>query len=149
MDRKDLAHHWAEFIRRYMWAWWVTLTFRYPVHPERASKAFNKFIYLLNQNIYGKYYQKRPQDGIAWVRCIEYQKRSVIHYHCLFSRIPGDIIRKVWKDKWNEMEGFANIKIYNILKNCEDYISKNSYMFKDGQIDIGGVIKPKLARIVL
>jgi len=79
----DLHQAWINFIRTYEpFQWYVTLTFKEPRHPEACNKAFYRWIRHINQCLYGRRYREK-QKGVTWIKAIEYQKREVIHFHCL------------------------------------------------------------------
>src|SRR5688572_27180330 len=40
---RELVEAWVEFLSRWEWDWFLTLTFRSNVHPEAAEKAFRLF----------------------------------------------------------------------------------------------------------
>lgn len=72
---------WTTFLDRWEWDWFVTLTFREHVHPERADKLFRVWISKINRELYGHRWYKRG-DGVYWARALEYQKRKVLHLPC-------------------------------------------------------------------
>ncbi len=75
----ELKEAWAEFIKRFEpYEWYVTLTFKEPKHPEAADKAFIRWIRYINECLYGRRYRERKK-GVTYVKCMEYQKRDVIH----------------------------------------------------------------------
>jgi len=79
----DLKDAWINFIKRYEpFTWYVTLTFKEPKHPESADKAFFRWIRYINKSLYGRRYREKKK-GVTWIKCMEYQKRDVIHFHCL------------------------------------------------------------------
>ena len=79
----DLKDAWINFIKRYEpYTWYVTLTFKEPKHPESADKAFFRWIRYINECIYGRRYREKKK-GVTYIKCMEYQKRDVIHFHCL------------------------------------------------------------------
>jgi len=83
----DLKEAWINFIKGYEpFNWYVTLTFREPKHPESADKAFFRWIRHINECLYGRRYREKKK-GVTWIKCMEYQKRDVIHFHCLIGEI--------------------------------------------------------------
>jgi len=79
----DLKDAWINFIKRYEpFTWYVTLTFKEPKHPESADKAFFRWIRHINECLYGRRYREKKK-GVTYIKCMEYQKRDVIHFHCL------------------------------------------------------------------
>ena len=79
----ELQDAWVEFIKRFEpFYLYVTLTFKDPKHPEAADKAFFRQIRHINESLYGRRYREKKK-GVTWIKCMEYQKRDVIHFHCL------------------------------------------------------------------
>jgi len=81
--RSDLQQAWINTIRKYGdYHWFVTLTFRSDIHPDQADKRFHIWIRHINTLLYGGNYRTKKK-GVTWVRAMEYQKRGVLHFHCL------------------------------------------------------------------
>ncbi len=119
------------------WDWFGHLTFREAIHPEAADKVFNKWVHEINRRVFGvRYWNRKETDGVLWARGLEMQKREVIHYHFLMSRVPGDLKRLEMMDAWDKIAGYARIKPYEPSKGAEQYISK--YVAKGGEVDFGG-----------
>jgi len=53
---------------------------------------------------------------VLWARGLETQKRGVIHYHYLMSRVPGEVMRLVMMDAWDNMAGFAKIYPFRLTR---------------------------------
>lgn len=141
--RGCLKRAYGEFLKelgeRINFCWYATLTFREPVHPESAHKRFMRWIHKLNRKIYGVRYTKRKQ-GVRWVRALEWQKRDVIHFHCLIADIPEewnpefkDLRRLHWMDEWYKVNGIARIYPYDKNLGACFYLGK--YISKGGEID--------------
>jgi hypothetical protein len=111
------------------------------VHPEAADKRFRVLISQANRVLFGTMWYKR-QQGLRWVRALEYQKRDVIHYHALMAGVQ-DLRRLMWMDRWNELAGFARIEPIESAAAVSRYVSK--YVVKGGEIDMGGpLVSPDL-----
>jgi len=117
----ELQEAWAEFIKRFEpYQWYVTLTFKEPKHPEAADKAFFRWIRHINECIYGRRYRERKK-GVTYFKCMEYQKRDVIHFHCLIGdphlyKLKRWDFMKAWefdcyrsKELVKVMQGYLNI----------------------------------------
>ena len=79
----DLHQAWVNFIKTFEpFQWYVTLTFKEPKHPESADKAFFRWIRHINECLYGRRYREKKK-GVTYIKCMEYQKRDVVHFHCL------------------------------------------------------------------
>lgn len=142
--KDELSQAYGKFIQelgeRLDFSWFATLTFRYPIHPESADKTFRLWVHKINRKIYGVRYYKRKGQGIRWIRALERQKRSVIHFHCLIADIPEtwdkttkDFRRLHWLDEWFKIGGIARIVAYDKRLGACFYLGK--YVSKDGEID--------------
>jgi len=139
----DLKDAWVEFIKRYEpFTWYVTLTFKEPKHPESADKAFFRWIRHINESLYGRRYREKKK-GVTWIKCMEYQKRDVIHFHCLIGdphlyKLKRLDYMKAWEYDCHHskemVNGFARIVQYNAARGAVNYCSK--YVLKGGEIDI-------------
>lgn len=128
------------------WDWYGHLTFKDEIHPEAADKIFMKWVHNINRHIFGsRYWNRLDRDGVLWARGLETQKRGVIHYHFLMSRVPGEVKRLVMMDAWNSMAGFARIYPFEAGKGAEYYICK--YAAKGGEIDFGGPLSLVVDRL--
>ena len=110
----DLKFAWTRWLAKYNWQWFVTLTFRYEVHPEAARKLFGVFVHGINQQLFGRHYYRRSRTGIYWVVALEYQKRGVIHFHALLGAdrdLNHTLLRYLPPfhpiDVYNRLEGVA------------------------------------------
>jgi len=149
----DLKEAWINFIKRYEpFNWYVTLTFKEPKHPESADKAFFRWIRHINECIYGRRYREKKK-GVTWIKCMEYQKRDVIHFHCLIGdphlyKLKRFNFMNAWKtDCYRSKElvnGFATIFKYDATRGAVNYCSK--YVLKGGEIDL--YISPEKWRLL-
>jgi hypothetical protein len=123
--------------REWGWNWYGHLTFRDEKHPEAADKVFMKWVHNINRKVFGvRYWNRKETDGVLWARGLETQKRGVLHYHFLMSRIPSDLNRLQMMDAWDDLAGYARIHAYELGRGAEYYICK--YAAKGGEIDFGG-----------
>jgi len=135
-DRELRYTKWVSFIKdldqRVGFDWWVTLTFRGPVHPESALKCLGRWEHKINRKVYGVRYGRRG-EGISSIVAIEYQKRGVLHFHALTAgtKLPArrgivsapptapwihlrkdgvrEFRRMTAMDSWNDLAGIARI----------------------------------------
>jgi len=142
---REIRDAWCEFLGRWDWQWFCTLTFRDVVHPESADKSFLYFTSRLNRQLYGPRWYKKAHGGIPWVRALEYQRRGVIHFHALFANVEG-VRRLSWMDEWFEIAGIARIEPINDKWAVRRYVTK--YCLKEGEIELGGALS-KSARALL
>ena len=151
--KDKLSQAYGDFINslgeRIGFSWFCTFTFKEPVHPESATKRFNRFIHKLNRKIYGCRYYKRKGQGVQWVKALEYQKRGVLHFHCLIASIPDtwnkslkDLRRLAWMDIWFKSNGIARIVQYDKTKGASYYLGK--YIYKGGELDYSSNIADAL-----
>jgi hypothetical protein len=66
-DAQRLVDAWVEYLSRWTWDWFVTLTFREAKHPEAAEKVFRVWISKMNRDMYGPRWSKHRR-GVRWVR---------------------------------------------------------------------------------
>ena len=126
---------WGEFVARYPWQWFVTLTFAEDVHPERANKLTRVWLSKLNKFLFGHRWHKRPPYGVYWVMAQERTKADRIHIHGLISGV-NDTRRLEWMDNWfglDEISGYSRIWPVNSQIAVSMYVTK--YVTKDGEID--------------
>lgn len=171
-DATERSRRWVEFIKgiheRVNFQWFSTLTFQYPVHPESAVKAYEKWQHLLNRKIYGVRYYRRG-EGLSSLVAVEYQKRGVLHFHALnagvnvpgrrqagaildenaFTINPGvsvEMRRFYAMDLWATMAGYARIYPFREAGGAESYVSK--YVVKGGDIFPMGHFTPTARQLV-
>lgn len=149
---------WASFLDKpeWHWEWYGHYTFRdvlnqytglkHHVHPETAIKTWDKFIHILNRDIYGVKYWKRENKGVVWARGTELQIRGAVHFHALIGLIPDHIRRLKYLDEWFIMAGIARIYPYIRGNGAEFYMSKSAYAWKRGEIDLGGPLADRLKK---
>jgi hypothetical protein len=149
--KNQVVDAFAEFIREVSGIdqmMYATLTFKPAntktgsVHPERADKAFRYFLFNANREIYGyKNWYKNKRNGLLVARATEIGKiGSHLHYHCLISRVPENIKPEFFKERWEE-NGFSKIGICKNEKDASEYVAKDVYMAKGGEIDFYGAWK--------
>lgn len=128
---------WERFIDRYVWDWFATFTFRESKHPEAADKVFRAWIHELQSAVAGKTYRNRGRDQVRWVRGLEWQKRGVIHFHCLmYQRMNLNLCqtRKAWEREWLRLtDSYASIYPCDSSGAVRAYIAK--YCGKGGEVD--------------
>jgi len=139
----DLHQAWINFIKSFEpFQWYATLTFKEPRHPEACNKAFYRWIRNINQCLYGRRYRENKK-GVTWIKAIEYQRREVIHFHCLVGspelyKLKRLEFMKVWETdciNTNEIiNGFARIYRYDHSRGAINYCSK--YVLKGGEVDL-------------
>lgn len=130
-----LKASWAEFLGRWSWEWFCTLTFaEVRVHPERADKCFRVWLAKVNAARFGRRW-RRQGKGVLWARGIEFQRRGSVHFHALLARV-GAVRRLSMMDEWSNLAGWARIRPVERQDLVRKYVSK--YVAKGGEIDLGG-----------
>jgi len=93
---------WLSLIKKYEpYDWFVTLTFRDPVHKDLADRRFKRWIIHINRALYGGNFVKKKK-GVTWFKAMERQKRGVLHFHCLIGspdmyRLKRKNFNKAWE----------------------------------------------------
>lgn len=141
---------WAGFLDNpaWEWCWYGHFTFRdvdgpfctnkHQISQESACKVWDKWIHNLNRESYGVKYWKHPDKSVVWARGSELQHRGSLHFHALIGKVPDRVRRMDYLDRWFDLAGIARIYSYEKGKGAESYMSKSSYAWKRGEIDLGG-----------
>ena len=136
-----LKKSWGEFIARWPWEWFVTLTFTDDTHEERAIKLFRVWKNRLNKQLFGPRWHKRLPFGVCWVLAVEYQKSGRVHLHILIAGV-GQTRRLDWMDNWwvlDHLAGYARIYPVKNQHAVSNYVTK--YVTKDGNIHLSDNLK--------
>jgi hypothetical protein len=124
---KDLKQVFAEWIDKYEWNWWATLTFRFEVQDTiKAKSYFKKWVY---EDI-----QPYIPEKIGYFMAVErFRHGFYTHIHSVirvgketqYNMFFGEniYIYPFWK-KWFERYGRARIEIYDEKKGGNYYLSK-------------------------
>ncbi len=149
----ELQSAWIELLSQYRWDLYGTLTFPESKHPEAAYKLFRLFISQLNRKIWGPRWYKHGK-GIAWCVALEYQRRGVVHFHCLLAEPALLELHKAswyqaqngrWQNElnemWLELAGFARVHRIANVEAVQQYVSK--YVVKGGEIELGGPLSQR------
>lgn len=155
---------WSEWLGRYSWDWWTTLTFRNTITTRTANHKWCKWIRAIENEL---------KDEVGYFRVSEVQRgREMLHFHALMLNLngletytntnwlrakavlekkmssPGDpsleeirqlAVRFYWMDRWNKISGFARIFKYNPTLGAKFYLTK--YIAKElSDYKVGGKI---------
>lgn len=126
---------WGEFVARWPWEWFVTLTFTDDTHPERALKLFRRWRSQINQEIYGRYWYRKEPFGVTWIVAVERQKSRRVHLHALMAGV-GDTRRLTWMDNWSDLDNLAGFPRIEPVANkgaVSRYVTK--YVTKSGELE--------------
>jgi len=111
---------WHDFLYRYAWTWFVTLTFGSAIHPEQASKRWVRWVDALQRHP-----SRRPKlTPVIWARGDELQARGVLHFHSLVGNVLG-VPEFAGLRLWERLGGgFARIALYDRSRLGSLYIAK-------------------------
>ena len=142
----EISQEWAEYLSNpaFDWSLYGHFSFRGYPHIESACKAWDTFIHELNRKIFGWYYWKDKSKGVPWARGTEYQKRGAVHFHAIIGGVPDCVGRFDLMERWHDMAGISRIFAYERERGAEFYMSKSSYAWKKGEIDLGGPLRDRL-----
>jgi len=99
--KPGMQEAWLSMIKKYEpYDWFVTLTFKDPVHIDVADRRFKRWVIDINKALYGGNYVKKKK-GVTWFKAMERQERGVLHFHCLMGspdmyRLRRDQYMKTW-----------------------------------------------------
>lgn len=125
---------WGEFVARWPWEWFVTLTFTDDTHPERALKLFFVWCSKMSRDIYGRRWNEKEPFGVTWIVAVEHQRSGRVHLHALLMGV-GDTRRLTWMDHWkslDELAGFSRIEPVANQNAVSRYLTK--YVAKEGEV---------------
>lgn len=137
---------WVELASRYEpYDLFVGLSFKESIHPEEATKRYNRFIRKVNERLFGRNYRKRG-EGVVWVRALEWQRRGVLHFHSLIGNGAWKLLRIGVTDLWendtkykrsrNGENGKAWTVKYDPELGAKGYLAKYITKARQGEIDI-------------
>lgn len=106
LPRLPLA--WREFLSRWRWDWFVTVSYRGCPHPDLARRRLQKWLNQINRAIYGRRWYKRTR-GVGFVLFPEQQYRGVVHHHVLLLGVEG-LDRRFWQDRLWQLAGFSRVE---------------------------------------
>jgi hypothetical protein len=134
-----LPQAWATFLSQplleSLWGWYGHFTHKDYPHPESFHKLFLRWLYPINVEAYGRRYWK-DNSGVIWARSSEFQSRGSLHYHSLIGDLPSWIDKAYHYRRWERMSGFCRIEKYESNRGAEYYLSKSSYAWKNGEVDL-------------
>jgi hypothetical protein len=119
--RRSLAEGWGQFLSRFSWDWFLSLTFRDEVKSFRAHRLFGYFVRDL---------ERAAGIPIFWFRADEIGSHGGrFHIHALIGNV-GHLRRLSWMDRWNCLAGYARILPFEARKGaayyCAKYVTKQS-----------------------
>lgn len=132
-----LPQVWAGFLEQFPWDWFITIVPNDIIHPESLEKLWGVTIHRLNRYIYGQTYWKDKRKGVLWAAGYERQKRGAPHIHALIGGVP-DYVNRYQFYQWLKDRScdFSKIEVYKPAHGAEYYLSKSTYAWKQGEIDV-------------
>ena len=110
-----LSDAWGEFLGRYPWDWFVTLTFAGDVKTFTAHNRGNAWLRSL---------ERAAGHPIAWFRGDECgNKFGKFHMHLLIANV-AHLHRFTWMKRWEARNGWARIYEFNPALGASYYVAK-------------------------
>jgi len=136
---------WVELASRYEpYDLFVGLSFKESIHAEAATKRYYRFIRKINERLFGRNYDRGK--GVVWFRALEWQRRGVLHFHCLIGNGAWKLLRigvtdlwendKKYKGSRNGENGKAWTVKYDPVLGAKGYLAKYITKARQGEIDI-------------
>jgi len=114
--RSPLSEAWGQFLSRFPWDWFLSLTFRDDVKSFRAHRLYGYFVRDLEKAAGG--------TPIFWFRADEIGPRGGrFHMHALIGNV-AHLRRMSWIDRWDRLAGYARIVPFNARKGAAYYCAK-------------------------
>lgn len=130
---REYADHWGDFLTRYKWSLFATLTTRYPIQEERLVLEHLKWIRRL---------EREAQGAAGWMRCIEHHACGRhLHIHCLVW-VPPCVIPSTARGLWKHL-GKAHVERYDPAKGAAYYVGK-TYKARHDSIDLSRRMPPRI-----
>ena len=125
-----LMEAWGTSLKRFPWAWYVHLTFKYDVSINAAERKFREWLRLMNRR------RKRTVGCFALVHL--HTNREVYHIHLLMLGV-GNLQRRTWDRKW--FPGWSRIAPYEEHKKGTYYLAKKVATGEAENYFFGGSLK--------
>jgi hypothetical protein len=128
MTRDELISGYVEWLSRFKWVWFGTLTFRRPDLPVgKAKQIFKKWISEIKAD--------DGADDFHWFRVTERGAfGDHLHFHVLVGGLQNGS-RLPWVVRWNELAGDASLTYYFRSGGASRYIVKTARPDRDFEID--------------
>lgn len=125
MISTNLHQPYGEFLNKFHWDWYCTLTFRNQVSSRMAFKRFNNWKIQL---------KKATNQRIDYAMVIEhtYTRIDIPHLH-LFLAGAGREKPYIWEKRWYAMGGLAKIEPYDPKQGASYYLGSK---IASGMVDV-------------
>jgi hypothetical protein len=112
---RPLLEGWGQLLSRFLWDWFLTLTYRDEVKSFRAHRLYQVFV---------REIEKAAGLPIFWFRADEIGPHGGrFHIHALIGNV-AHLRRMFWVDRWNELAGFARILPFDARRGAAHYVAK-------------------------
>ena len=123
----DLFQAWGEWLGRFHWDFYVTLTFR--DLPGKSKKGASNYVSTqYGEQCWQTYIEALIEvqgKSLYWARVSEVQNaRNVIHYHVLLGGITK-VEPSFLEQTWFKIAGIAKVEPYNRDEKASFYIAKS------------------------
>src|SRR5688500_18407325 len=101
--QRPVQQAWIDFLGRYEWRFFATLTSRYPNTSKRLVSEFRRFIRRL---------ERISKGDVSWFYAIESGRSGIQHIHALIApsvALPAKILEAEWR------LGFSHIRTFDPL----------------------------------
>lgn len=103
---------WAAWLQEREWSHYCTLTFRFAISVERATRDFEQFVRRLN---------KYADNRIDWASVLETSPGDLIHLHALVGQTDHLTVARV-EQAWKS--GITQIRRYDPRRGAARYMTK-------------------------
>jgi len=115
----EIRQAWVNFLNKFVWDWFATLTFADPPKTYTAENKLNAWI---------KAIEREEKRKIGYFKAMEFTKQGVPHFHLLMGNLQGVERSKYW-GLWFSKNGRARILPYNSKLGAGYYLTK--YVVKE------------------
>ena len=108
-----LRSGWGDFLERFHWSHFGTLTFRQERSQQSAVRDFRRWVRRVEQRSGGR---------VDWMFAVEPTYTGAAHVHCLLNTTKETTVEKL-RDAWQA--GFSKIVRYDRARGARHYLMKN------------------------
>ncbi len=127
MRRGELKDGYAEWLSRFAWDWFCTLTFRGYPSRSKANKCFHRWISELRV--------AQGTENFRWFRVTEYGCTGEnVHFHLLVGGLRWKSINR-WAFRWSVLAGEPDISPFKRDRGAIQYIIKGVLPHRHFEID--------------
>jgi hypothetical protein len=129
MTRDELIEAYAEWLSRFHWQWFGTLTFRRQDIPQwKANWIFEKWITEIEE-------ENATSDDVHWFRATEYgASGDHLHFHILVGGLKNGS-KWPWVIRWIQLAGDCDIHYYRRELGGIRYLLKEAHIDSNYAVD--------------